>query len=94
MIILEYLNVNTELMWRSSDDASPDKSKKITTTRVFTVATLLAFVISIPPIVVTVLMHYILKANLILTFTTSLVTLFLLMGFGYKLSKKLAKVQQ
>jgi hypothetical protein len=79
-------------MWRSGDDASSDKSKKITTTRVFTVATLLALVISIPSIVVTLLMQYILKANLILTFTTSLVTLFLVMGFGYKLSKKLAKV--
>jgi hypothetical protein len=81
-------------MWRSSDDPSPDKSKKITTTRVFIAATLLALVISIPAIVITVLMHYILKASLILTFTTSLVTLFLLMGLGYKLSKKLAKVQQ
>jgi hypothetical protein len=38
-------------------------------------------------------MHYILKENFILTFTTSLVTLFLLMGFGYKLSKKLEKIQ-
>ena len=94
MIILEYLNVNSELMWRSSDDPSPDKSKKITTTRVFIAATLLALVISIPAIAVTILMHYILKAGLILTFTTSLVTLFLLMGLGYKLSKKLAKVQQ
>jgi hypothetical protein len=94
MIILEYLNVNSEPMWRSNDDPSPDKSKKITTTRVFIAATLLALLISIPAIVVTVLMHYILKASLILTFTTSLVTLFLLMGLGYKLSKKLAKVQQ
>jgi ABC-type bacteriocin/lantibiotic exporter with double-glycine peptidase domain len=81
-------------MWRSSDDPLPDKSKKITTIRVFTAASLLALVISIPAIVVTVLMHYILKASLILTFTTSFVTLFLLMGLGYKLSKKLAKVQQ
>ena len=81
-------------MWRSSDDTPPDKSKKITTSRVFTAATLLALIISIPAIAVTILMHYILKANLILTFTTSLVILFLLMGFGYKLSKKLAKVQQ
>jgi hypothetical protein len=81
-------------MWRSSDDPSPDKSKKITKIRVFTAASLLALVISIPAIVVTVLMHYILKASLILTFTTSFVTLFLLMGLGYKLSKKLAKVQQ
>jgi hypothetical protein len=74
-------------------DTSPDKSMKITTTRVFSAATLLALVISIPAIAVTILMHYILKANFILTFTTSLVTLFLLMGFGYKLSKKLEKIQ-
>lgn len=78
----------------SSDDASPDKSKKITTTRVFTAATLLALVISIPAIVVTLLMHYVLRTNLILTLITSLVTLFVLMGFGYKLSEKLAKLQQ
>jgi hypothetical protein len=41
-----------------------------------------------------VVMHYILETNLIITMTGGLVTLFIAMGFSYKLSKKLTKYWQ
>jgi len=71
-----------------------DKPNKITATRVFVASTVLALVISIPAIVVTLVMHYLIKTNLIVTMAAGLITLFIAMGFGYKLSKKLTtKVQ-
>jgi len=66
-----------------------DKPKKITATRIFAASTILALVISIPAIVVTLVMHYVIKTNLILTMAAGLITLFIAMGFGYKLSKRL-----
>jgi hypothetical protein len=39
-------------------------------------------------------MYYILKMSLSLTLLASLITLFLAMGFGFKLSKELEKIQQ
>ena len=72
-----------------------DKPKKITTTRDFAASTVLALVISIPAIAVTLVMHYIIKTNLIFTMVAGLITLFIAMGFGYKLSKRLTtKVQE
>jgi hypothetical protein len=39
-------------------------------------------------------MHYVVKTNLIVTMVAGLIILFIAMGFGYKLSKRLAtKVQ-
>jgi putative Mn2+ efflux pump MntP len=71
-----------------------DKPNKLTAARVFAASTILALVISIPAIAVTLVMHYIIKTNLVVTLVASLVTLFIAMGFGYKLSKKLTtKVQ-
>ena len=71
-----------------------DKPKKITATRVFAAGTVLALVISIPAIAVTLVMHYFIKTNLLVTMVASVITLFIAMGFGYKLSKKLTtKVQ-
>jgi ABC-type bacteriocin/lantibiotic exporter with double-glycine peptidase domain len=71
-----------------------DKPNKITATRVFAAGTVLALVISIPAIAVTLVMHYFIKTNLIITMVASVITLFIAMGFGYKLSKKLTtKVQ-
>jgi ABC-type bacteriocin/lantibiotic exporter with double-glycine peptidase domain len=71
-----------------------DKPNKVTSTRVFAAGTVLALVISIPAIAVTLVMHYVIKTNLIVTMVASLIILFIAMGFGYKLSKKLTtKVQ-
>ena len=71
-----------------------DKPNKLTAARVFAASTILALVISIPAIAVTLVMHYVIKTNLVVTLVASLITLFIAMGFGYKLSKKLTtKVQ-
>jgi len=73
---------------------SSDKPNRITATRVFAASTVLALVISIPAIAVTLAMHYVVKTNLIVTMVAGLITLFIAMGFGYKLSKRLTtKVQ-
>jgi putative Mn2+ efflux pump MntP len=66
-----------------------EKPNKISATRVFAASTVLALVISIPAIAVTLVMHYVIKADLIVTMVAGLITLFIAMGFGYKLSKKL-----
>jgi ABC-type bacteriocin/lantibiotic exporter with double-glycine peptidase domain len=66
-----------------------DKPNKVTATRVFAAGTVLALIISIPSIAVTLVMHYIIKTNLIITMGAGLITLFIAMGFGYKISKKL-----
>lgn len=67
--------------------------RKVTTMRVFAAGTILALVIAVPAVSVTLVMHYVLKVNLILTMVGGIITLFAAMAFGYKLSKKLAKVQ-
>jgi ABC-type bacteriocin/lantibiotic exporter with double-glycine peptidase domain len=71
-----------------------DKPKKVTTTRVFAASTILALVISVPMIVVILVTHYVIKADVMITAIAGIVTLFMAMGASYKLSKKLtAKVQ-
>ncbi len=69
----------------------PARSNTIT---IFLAATVLALVISVPAIVVSIVTYYILKMSLMLTLMASLVTLFVAMGFGYKLSGRLAKIQR
>ena len=73
---------------------SPHDRPTVTTRGIFTASTLLALTISVPAIVITMVMYYILKMSLSLTLLASLITLFLAMGFGFKLSKKLEKIQQ
>jgi len=79
-----------------SDDADISNSNpmKISTSGIFTASTLLALSISVPAIIVTLVLYYILKTTLALTLLASLITLFLAMGFSYKISKKLMKIQQ
>lgn len=66
--------------------------KKITVGRVYAVSTLLAAIIAIPAVAVTFVMHYIIRTEFFMTLAAGLITLFIAMGFGYKLSKKLVKV--
>lgn len=67
-----------------------NKPKRVTTTRVFAASTILALVISVPMIVVILVTHYIIKTDVIITAIAGIVTLFMAMGFSYKLSKRLA----
>ncbi len=66
--------------------------KKITVGRVYAVSTLLAAIIAIPAVAVTFVMHYMIRTEFFMTLAAGLITLFIAMGFGYKLSKKLVKV--
>ena len=74
--------------------APHSKPARASTIAIFMAATVLALVISVPAIIVSVITYYILKVNLTLTLIASLVTLFVAMGFGYKLSGKLARIQR
>jgi hypothetical protein len=71
---------------------SDDNRKKVTVGRVYAISTLLAVIIAIPAVTVTLIMHYVVKTDFFLTLTAGLITLFVAMGFGYKLSRKFAKV--
>jgi membrane protein YdbS with pleckstrin-like domain len=66
--------------------------KKVTVGRVYAVSTILAFIIAIPAVAVTFVMHYVIRSEFFLTLAAGLITLFIAMGFGYKLSKKFVKV--
>jgi hypothetical protein len=68
---------------------SDDKPKKITTSRVFAASTILALVISVPMITVILVMHYVVRADVMITGIAGIITLFIAMGFSFKLSKKL-----
>jgi len=49
--------------------------------------TLLALVMAVPAIMTTVVFHYIIKTNLIITISAGIITLFVAMGFAYKISR-------
>jgi len=51
---------------------------------------LLAIVMAVPAIVTTVVFHYVIKTNLIITISAGVITLFVAMGFAYKISKRLS----
>jgi hypothetical protein len=73
-------------------DRDNNNRKKVTVGRVYAVSTILAFIIAIPAVAVTFVMHYVIRTEFFLTLAAGLITLFIAMGFGYKLSKKFVKV--
>ena len=77
---------------RSSNSAG-DRSGNITPKRIFAASTILAVVISVPAIAVAVLTYYIFKTGLLIMLLSSVITLFIAMGLGYKISNKLTKYQ-
>lgn len=72
------------------DSNSEKNDDKISMLKIFLNGTLLAVIIAVPAIVSTVIFHYVIKTNLIITITAGIITLFVAMGFAYKISKKLA----
>ncbi|HKU49931.1 MAG TPA: hypothetical protein VJP79_08275 [Nitrososphaera sp.] len=73
--------------------APPKEGKpKVTVGRVYAISTLLAVIIAVPAVAVTLIMHYVIKAEIFMTLAAGLITLFVAMGFGYKLAKKFANV--
>jgi ABC-type antimicrobial peptide transport system permease subunit len=76
-----------------NEAAASGNQPNTSTTRIITAATILALIISLPAIIVTVVLLYVVKLNLTFTVIASVVTLFLAMGFGYKYSKRISKIQ-
>ena len=74
------------------DNNTDNSRKKITVGRVYAVSTLLAVIIAVPAVAVTFVMHYVIRTEFLLTIGAGLITLFIAMGFGYKLSKKFVKI--
>ena len=72
------------------DSNSEKNDDKISMLKIFLNGTLLAVIIAVPAIISTVIFHYVIKTNLIITITAGIMTLFVAMGFAYKVSKKLA----
>lgn len=72
--------------------AAGENRKKVTVGRVYAISTLLAVIIAIPAVTVTLVMHYVIRAEFFMTLAAGLITLFIAMGFSYKLSKKLAGI--
>jgi hypothetical protein len=66
-----------------NNDSSP-----LSKTRLFGVSSLIALIIAVPAILVTFLTHYYVKADLLITVSLGLLTLFAGMGIGYRISKK------
>ena len=65
---------------------------KFSMSRVFLLSSLVAAIISIPAILVTFLTNYLMHLNLSITLITGIITLFLALGLGYKVSKRLSKI--
>lgn len=68
-----------------------DKNPANVIGRVYAVSTLLAVIIAVPAVVVAVVAHFVLKTEIIVTLAASLITLFVAMGFSFKLARKFAK---
>lgn len=64
-----------------------DKSSPLSKTRLFGVSSLVALIISVPAIIVTFVLHYYIKTDLVITMSLGLLTLFIGMGVGYRISK-------
>ncbi len=73
--------------------SAPKEGKpKVTVGRVYAISTLLAVIIAVPAVAMTLVMHYVVKAEIFVTLAAGLITLFAAMGFGFKLAKKLARI--
>lgn len=70
---------------------SPKGPPKLTKKNLFLTSTALALLISLPAIAITLIMHYVIKTDLLVTLFASLIALFIAMGFSMKISKRLSK---
>lgn len=57
--------------------------------RVLSYGTLLALIIAIPAVIVTFITHYVLHTGFLITVASGILVLFISMGLGYKIAKKL-----
>jgi hypothetical protein len=68
------------------------KGVRITPLKILLNGTVLAVIIAVPAVIVTIITHYVLQTNLIITLSSGILTLFIAMGLGYKVAKKLATI--
>lgn len=67
---------------------SKEGPSPLSKTRLFGISSLIALIIAVPAIVMTFLMHYYVRTDLLVTISLGLLTLFIGMGVGYRISKK------
>lgn len=65
---------------------------KISFMRVLSYGTLLALIIAIPAVIVTIITHFVIHTGFLITVMSGILVLFISMGFGYKIAKKLPGV--
>ena len=68
------------------------KGVRITPLKILINGTILAAIIAVPAVIVTIITHYVLQTNLLITLSAGILTLFIAMGLGYKVAKKLATI--
>jgi hypothetical protein len=68
------------------------KGVRITPLKILLNGTVLAVIIAVPAVIVTIIAHYVLQTNLIITLSCGIMTLFIAMGLGYIVAKKLATI--
>jgi hypothetical protein len=68
------------------------KGVRITPLKILLNGTILAAIIAVPAVIVTIITHYVLQTNLLITLSAGILTLFIAMGLGYKVAKKLATI--
>ena len=90
-IILYRLQIQHEQFTEMIGSDSPDTPRKISRINLFATSTILALIISVPAIVVTMIMYYVINTTLILTVVAGSVALFIAMGFSIKISKRLVR---
>ncbi len=69
----------------------PKDPPKLTKKNLFLTSTALALLISLPAVAIVLIMHYVIKTDLLVTLSASLIALFVAMGFSIKISKRLSK---
>lgn len=74
------------------EEKNSRKGVRVTPLKILLNGTVLAIIIAVPAVVVTIITHYVLQTNLIITLSSGILTLFIAMGLGYKVAKKLATI--
>ena len=74
------------------EESNSRKGVRITPLKILLNGTVLAVIIAVPAVIVTIITHYVLQTNLIITLSSGILTLFIAMGLGYKVAKKLATI--
>lgn len=68
-----------------------DESPNMSTAKLFMLSTVLAIIITIPAVILTLVLLYVFKVNIITTMIIGILTFLVTMGFGFKISKRLPR---